>query len=359
MNDQLVIILTAVLTASACALVGVFLVLRKMSLLGDAISHAVLPGLVLAFLLTGSLSPMPMLLGAGAVGVLTAALIEFLARTGRVSEDAGVGVVFPAMFALGVLLLTLFAGSVHLDTEHVLYGELAFVPFHPLVIGGADVGPRALWTMAAVTAVNLAFVAAFWKELKVGTFDPAFAAAVGLAPGAVQYLLMGAVSLTTVAAFESVGAILVVALLVVPAATAYLLTERLPTMTLLAVACGAVSAIGGYALAHRYDLSIAGAMALMCGVLFAAAWLFAPRHGVVGRWLARRRTALRLAGELLLARLPADGSPGPTAAGVAERFRWTPRRAAAVIADLTARGLAACGPDGRIMRRADCIPPGR
>jgi manganese/zinc/iron transport system permease protein len=287
-SPELTIILTGSLVAASCALVGSFLVLRKMSLLGDAISHAVLPGIVLAFLATGSRASLPMLLGAGALGLLTVALVELFNRSRRLREDASIGVVFPALFSLGVILISRYAAQVDLDLDCVLYGEIAYAPLDTLVLFGRELGPRSLWVNGSILLVVLSFVGLFYKELKVSTFDAGLAAAIGFSPVMIHYLLMSAVSVTVVGAFESVGAILVVAMLVVPPAAAYLLTDRLSHMLALAVGLGVASAVGGYGLARWLDASIAGAMALVAGLLFLAAFLFSPRHGVVARALANR-----------------------------------------------------------------------
>lgn len=339
MSPELAIILTASLTAAACAIVGTFLVLRKMALIGDAISHAVLPGIAIAFFITHSLNSLPMVIGASVLGLVTVALIEGLYRTRRVAEDSAIGVVFPALFALGVLLISYFAGKVHLDTECVLYGEIIHVPFNTIKLGDVNLGPRSVWVLGAVTLGNLLFVTLFWKELKISTFDPALATALGLAPTLFQYLLMAAVSATTVAAFESVGAILVVAMLIVPAATAYLFTDRLWLMLVLSVVLGVLSAIGGYAFARAFDVSVAGAMALMTGVLFTGAWLFAPRHGVVAQLIRRARLSVRFAGELLVAHIADHNEPALAGAALARHFRWRDRFARRVIRDLQRREL--------------------
>jgi manganese/zinc/iron transport system permease protein len=264
-SPVLVILLVGSLVAVNCALLGSFLVLRKMSLLGDAISHAVLPGIAIAFLLAGSRAPLPMLLGAGALGLVTVVLVELFHRTGRLAEDASIGVVFPALFSLGVILISRHAAQVDLDLDCVLYGEIAYAPWDVLLVGDVSWGPKALWVNGVLLVVNVGFVLGFWKELKVSTFDPELAAALGFSPALLHYLLMGAVSLTVVGAFESVGAILVVALLIVPPAAAYLLVERLGAMVALAAGFGVLSTLGGYALARALDASIAGAMATVAG----------------------------------------------------------------------------------------------
>lgn len=291
MSPTLVILVVGSLVAASCALLGSFLVLRKMALLGDAISHAVLPGIVVAFLVTGSRSPLPMLIGAGALGLITVFAVELFTRTRRLAEDASIGVVFPALFSLGVILISRYASDVDLDLDCVLYGEIAYAPWDLWLVGERSLGPRALWVNGALFLVNLVFVGALWKELKLSTFDAELAAALGFSPILLHYLLMGAVSVTVVGAFESVGAILVVALLVVPPATAYLLTDRLAPMLGLAMASGVASALGGYAMARWLDASIAGSMATVAGLLFLLAFLFSPAHGLVARALRRRGLA--------------------------------------------------------------------
>lgn len=280
------IILTGSLVAGACGLVGSFLVLRRMAMLGDAISHAVLPGIVLAFFFTHSKASLVMLLGASAFGLLAAFLVQALTR-GGVQEDASIGAVFTALFAAGVVMVSVWGGTIHIDLDHLLYGEIAYVPFDLLTVGGWEVGPRAVWLMGGVFLADLLLIWACFKQFKLCAFDPALAAAVGIPVTFMHYLLMAMVSLTTVGAFESVGAILVVAMLVVPAATAYLLTDRLGPMLAVSVVMGVLSSTLGYGLAARFDASIAGAMTTVAGALFALAFLFSPRHGVLPRLIAR------------------------------------------------------------------------
>ncbi|HVK38034.1 MAG TPA: metal ABC transporter permease [Candidatus Kapabacteria bacterium] len=276
------IMLTGALAAGACALVGCFLVLRKMSMLGDAISHAVLPGIALAFLFSGGRETVPMLIGAGVLGVVTAFAIESLHRAGKLQQDASIGVTFTWLFAVGVILITRYASQVDLDQDCVLYGEILFVPLDPwITAGGTSLGPRAVWTLGSVFVLNLVFVVFGYKELKITSFDPGLAASIGISATLWHYLLMGMVSLTTVGAFESVGAILVVAMLIAPPATAYLLTDRLDRMLIYAVGIGVLSAIGGFYLASWLDGSIAGAMAVVAGAFFTLALLFSPTHGVL------------------------------------------------------------------------------
>lgn len=292
------IVVTGILVAASCGFIGSFLILRQMAMLGDAISHSVLLGLVVAFLLTHSTGALPMFIGAVVAGLFTSFVVQTLSE-GGVQEDAAIGVTFTALFALGVVLLSVYAGRVHLDVEHVLYGEIAYVPWDILEVGGRDLGPRAVWIVGGVFLLSLMVVGIWFKEFKICAFDPGLAAAFGIPVGVFHYTLMTLVSLTTVAAFENVGAILSVAMLIAPGATAYLLTDRFERMLLLSVVVGALSAVGGYGLAAAMDASIAGAMTTVAGILFALAFLFSPSHGVVvRRWV---RTAPQT--------LAGDGSP--------------------------------------------------
>lgn len=281
------ILLTAALVAAGLGFIGCFLIVRRLSMVGDAISHSVLLGIVAAFLLTGSLGLVPVVLGAGTAGLLSTWTVELLRRAG-LQEDAATGVTFTSFFGLGVVLLTLYAGDVHLDTQHVLYGDLVYVPFDELVWRGRALGPRAAWTVGGAFLASLTLTGMFFKEFKLVAFDPALAAVLGLPVALINGLQMAMVSLVTVAAFDSVGAILAVAMLVVPGATAYLLVDRLERMLAASVLVGVTAALIGYGVASRWDLSIAGAMAGAAGLLFTMAFLLGPRHGLLARWRARR-----------------------------------------------------------------------
>ena len=271
MND-LYIIGTASAIAISCALIGSFLVLRQMAMIGDAISHAVLPGIVLAYLFAGNRDSITMLLGAVAIGVLATMLIEVFHKKTRLQEDAAIGVTFTWLFALGVILISVFTGQVDLDQDCVLYGEIAYVPLDLwFTNSGINLGPRPLWVAGGLLLLVLAFVLRGYRGLFVTSFNPEFAAGMGISIAVWHYALMGMVSVTTVVSFESVGAILVVALLIAPAAAAYLLTDKLPRLLALASAFGVLSSILGYYLAKWVDGSIAGAISTVAGVIFIAA----------------------------------------------------------------------------------------
>jgi len=346
-SAELVIILAAALAGVAGALPGGFLVLRRMAMMGDAISHSVLLGIVVAFVLTGGAASLAMVLGAAAVGLLTVALVEVVRRSGLVREDAAIGLVFPALFAVGVIAVSRFPNEVHLDVEHVLYGEIAYAPLDRFVVGGVDLGYRSLWVLGSLAVVNALLTLVFFKELKLSTFDPALAAALGFAPAVIHYGLMAVVSVTTVVAFDSVGAILVVAMLVVPAATALMLTDHLPRMLLIACGVAAVAAVGGYGLARAVDGSIAGSVATVNGIVFLAASLLAPRHGVLARMRRHRRLEGRLALRLLLDHLAAPGAARPDDIG--RRLLWSPAKTSRTVKSARRERLVEPSGDGLVL----------
>ena len=254
-----------------------------MAMMSDAISHAVLLGIVIAVFVVGGRETVPVIVGGVLSGILTVSLVELLYRTGRLKKDSSIGIVFPFLFAIGVILVTQ-AGNVHIDAQHVLYGSIEFVPFDTLYVDEINIGSKSLWVLGVLAIANISFIAILYKELKISTFDASLAVSVGLMPVLIHYLLMIMVATTAVVAFESVGAILVIAFFIVPAAGAYLLTDRLSRMIILSVGLGFVSAITGYLLAILADVSIAGSMATMAGVVFGLIWVFAPNRGLISRW---------------------------------------------------------------------------
>jgi len=273
--DALAIISTAFLFSISCGILGCFLILRKMAMVGDAISHAVLPGIVLAFLLTGSRDSFEMIAGAALLGLFTTFFIQFLNKKAKLQTDAAIGVTFTWLFALGVILISVYAGQIDLDQECVLYGEIAYVPLDVWFNdNGVNMGPRALYVASIILLINLVFVGFGYKQLHITTFDPSYAATIGISLGLWNYLLMGAVSITTVAAFESVGAILIVALLVVPPATAYLFTEKLHHMIGVTVVIALINSVAGYYLAVAINGSIAGAIVTVSGIIFLLVFVF-------------------------------------------------------------------------------------
>jgi manganese/zinc/iron transport system permease protein len=273
MSPIAAIALTATFTSIACGILGAFLVLRKMTMVGDAISHAVLPGIAIAYWLSQSRTSLWMFLGAAFVGVLATILIELLSKRLKVQSDASIGMTFTTLFALGVVLITFWSDKVDLDQECVLYGEIAFVPFNTWTFLGRDMGPIALWTSGILVLLVLVYTIVGFKGLKMSSFNEDYAAVLGIGVGAWNLSLMAMVSLATVVSFESVGAILVVALLVAPAATAYLFTERLVPMIVGSGLLGLSAGLLGYLISAALETSIAGTIATVLGVQFALALL--------------------------------------------------------------------------------------
>ena len=306
------IVLMGFLITAACGLIGNYLILRRMALVGDAISHSVLPGLAIAFLLSHSLNTLPMFIGALGAGIVTTVMIELIHKKTRVKQDSAIGITFSTLFAIGVILISLGqTDAVHLDAECVLYGEIAFVP---LDLVKTELGPNALSVvknipglnsemflngnlltiapppvirMAVVTGITLLLIVVFYKELLVTSFDSGLSSSLGINSTVVHYALMGMLSVIIVSAFEAVGAILVIAMLILPGATASLLSHRLPTMFGITVVHALLSAVGGIHLATWLNCSPAGAIVVAGSALFALAWMFSPSQGLLQRWLGR------------------------------------------------------------------------
>ncbi len=249
-----------------------------MSMVADAISHAVLPGLVIAYLVSGSKASFPMLIGAAIFGMLTTFLIEVFQKKFKLQVDASIGVTYTALFAIGIILISSLTGKIDLDQDCVLYGEIAYVPLDLwITASGINMGPITTWSIGIATLLVIAFLIWGYKGLKLTTFDENYAISLGISTTFWHYMLMSLVSLTTVVSFEAVGAILVVAFFIIPPATAYLWTEKLNTMIALSSLFGIGSATGGYFLASLINGSIAGAMATMAGFLFFVSFLWNQR----------------------------------------------------------------------------------
>lgn len=276
------IVAMAFCVSAACGLTGVYLILRRLALMGDAISHSVLPGIALAALLSGTLTGPPILIGAIGAGLLTTWLIDAIHRHSRVKPDAATGIVFSALFALGVAMVTQYGGDLHLDAECVLFGNLAEVATQPGI-------PPALIQAAAVLVATALLIGAFYKELLVGAFDPTLASSMGIPARWVHHGLMAWLSVVVVTAFEAVGSIIVVAMLIIPGATALLLTDRLWKALLLTVLHAALSSVLGFHLGLWLDGNLPAAMVVAGLALFVLAWLASPTQGLLGRWMARWR----------------------------------------------------------------------
>jgi manganese/iron transport system permease protein len=263
-------LLASMMVGTLCAVVGTYVVLRGMAFFGDALAHAILPGIAIAYLLNVNL-----LWGALAMGLLTAVGIGYLSRRGQVKEDTAIGVIFAASFALGVALLSTVQ-TYSVDLTHILFGNV-------LGVSNTD-----LWLTAGLGTAVMFAVVLLYKELLVISFDPLLAATLRLPLNALHYLLLVLIALTTVVSLQTVGVALMVAMLVTPAATAYLLTRRLWHMMIVGAIIGAVSSVAGLYLSFYVNIASGAAVVLVCTALFVLAFLFAPQRGAVWSWLRTR-----------------------------------------------------------------------
>ncbi len=342
MSYQLEMILVLASVGAACAVPGVFLVLRRVALVADAISHVLLFGIVLAYFVTKDLASPGLFFGATASGVLTVALVELLRRSGRVAEDAAIGLVFPALFAAGTLLASLYLRGTHLDVDSVLLGFAEFAPTDRL--SRFDALPRSAVILLGLFALELVLVVAFFKELKLATFDAALASTFGFAPILLHYGLMTMTSLTAVAAFDAVGPVVVVALLVVPAATAYLLTDRLSAMIALSIGIGVLGGVLGTLLALAADTNVAGTVATVVGLQFGLVFLVAPGRGLISQfaqdWRNRREFPVRM---LAIHLLQHEGTPAEEdesrLADLHRHLHWLPGEVLRVVGRAERSGL--------------------
>lgn len=341
-SAQIEIQLILSLVAIACALPGVFLVLRKMALISDAISHSILPGIVVGFFITEDLASPWLILMATATGVLTVVLVEYIQKTGLVKEDTAIGLVFPSLFSIGVILISRNAGDVHLDVDAVLLGEVAFAPFDRWMFDGLDMGPRSLWMMGSILALTITLLILFYKELKVATFDAGLAASMGFVPIGIHYGLMTIASVTTVGAFDAIGAILVVAFMIVPAATVYLLTNNLKKLLIFSSVLGIICSLVGYWIAHLLDTSIAGTIATVLGLVFFMVYLFAPNKGYISQWYKEKQQKTEVALLVFLLHLTNHVEEKERNINhLQEHINWSPQRAKKVLRLATQNNMIA------------------
>ncbi|AMB97651.1 metal ABC transporter permease [Aerococcus urinaeequi] len=277
------------ITAVSCALLGVFLVLKNMAMVADALSHTVLLGIVLGYFIAGDLDSPILFVGAALFGVMTVYAIEYVVNKFAIQSDAATGLVFTLLFALAIILISKYARNVHLDVDVVLSGEVVFATLNTMEIFGIQV-PISFARMFVMLVINLAFVAVTYQQLKVSIFDPVYAKSIGVAVGFLNLVLMTLVSITTVVAFDTVGAILVISLMVAPALSAHLLSKRLSIMLLVALLYGVINSVLGYYVAIYFNVSISGTIAFAGFVTFLLTLLFAP-NGLIGKRFKRAKQA--------------------------------------------------------------------
>jgi len=322
MSPHVEIQIIAVIVAITCTLPGAFLVLRNMSMVADSITHTILLGIVLAFSVTHDLSSPLLIIGAAIMGIATIWLNEMLVRTKLVAEDAAIGVIFPFLFSIAIILITRQSGSFFLDTNSVLLGELAFTPFDRMIVGGIDIGAKAIYTTGAILLINLSFIVIFFKELKIATFDPILAFLLGLAPTIIHYGLMAMASVTIVGSFQVVGSLLVVAFMIGPPVTASLLTHDLKWMLILSSLIGAFNGIIGYHIAVLLNVSIAGSIAITIGFVFLLFFLFAPQRGCISTLRRRNHQKIHFAKSTLLLYLDQSDADNNTIGSISNNLQW-------------------------------------
>lgn len=274
------------ITAVSCALLGVFLVLKNMAMVADALSHTVLLGIVLGYFIAGDLDSPILFVGAALFGVLTVYAIEYVVDKFSIQSDAATGLVFTLLFAIAIILISKYARDVHLDVDIVLSGEVIFATLNTVDIFGVAI-PMAFARMFVMLVINLAFVAVTYQQLKVSIFDPIYAKSIGVAVGLLNLVLMTLVSITTVVAFDTVGAILVISLLVAPALSAHLLSKRLGAMVVIALLYAMINSLFGYYVAIYFNISISGTIAFAGFVTFLLTFLFGP-NGLIGKQIKRQ-----------------------------------------------------------------------
>lgn len=278
----------AILAAVACSLAGVMLVVKREAFISEGLSHAVLPGIIVAFLIFRDRSSPLLIVSAGLSGLLMVWLVQAIVQTGRVKKDAALGIVFSGMFSVGIIASSLNLKNVHFHAHCIIDGNLAFAAIDHLEFLGVDLGPKAFVSMFACLIGLLGFITLFFKELKLIAFDECAAHLSGFRPKLLHTIWLTAVSTIAVAAFETAGTILVVAMMIAPPAAANLLTKRLSVMFVVSAILGAISAIVGVALSHYLGISPAGPIASMAGLQFLLIVFSAPNNGLVSQWRARK-----------------------------------------------------------------------
>lgn len=291
-------LLVLIVTSCTCALISPFLVLRKLSMISDAIAHSVLLGIVLSYFFVKDTTSPILILGAGLFGVITVLSIEFLSNNTMIKNDNAIGIVFPMFFALAIILITKYASNVHVDTDVVLMGEVIVAPLNRLDILGFSI-PKALWYMSILLIINSLFIFIFFKELKITTFDPNFAKLAGFSSIALFYALMTLSSLSAVTAFDSVGAMLVISFLITPGASAYLISKDLKFMIFLSFLYAIINSIIGYVLAILFNVSMSGMSATISGITFLLTFLL-NRAGLITSIIIRIKKKRELKPWLIL-----------------------------------------------------------
>lgn len=339
MNIEVLAIL--LLVAINCIIIGVYLYERKLSMMSDAISHTILFGIAIGFFISNSIKSPILIICAILVGLLSSWFIGVLKNTGKVNEDAATGIVFTFFFSLAIIIITYFARNVHLDLDSVLLGEVVFSPLNRMTIFNLSLPVSFVWLVFNLI-INSAFIIIFRKELKITSFDPTFALVSGISSVVIHYLLMSVVSLTSVLAFDAVGSVLVISLMIGPVISARLLAHTLKDVYLLSLLYGVVTIVVGYWLAVVLNVSIAGTIASVITLAFILTVAFAPQTGIITTIIKKRNQSLVIKGDSILMHLKShEGSDNyAIEAGVdtlPKHFNWEIKKTQRIINNLLAQ----------------------
>ncbi len=352
MSHEIEIQIIAALVATGCAIPGMFLVLREKAMITDSVSHSILPGIALGFLIAGDVSSPVLILGASVAALASVFSSEALSKSRLMSNDSSIAFVYPFLFSVGVILISGYAGNAHLDIDSVLLGEIALAPLDRIVAGGRDIGPFALYSSGAVALLNGAFVTVFYKELKLSAFDPSGAKSSGVSNPALSFSFSAIVCVTCVVSFGSVGSVLLVALVATPPCCALLLTNKLGGAIAVSVITAIAASVAGFHAAVVWNTNIAGAVTTVLGVLFVLILMLAPRRGILSRALENRRRKKEFAIALLLEHI--TGAVEESVETVCHRAEWDAKSAAAAARDAGKKGYVET--DGRRIR---LLPKGK
>ncbi len=353
MSHEIEIQIIAVLVATGCATVGIFLVLQGKAMITDSVSHSILPGIAAGFLLSGSLSSPLLVFGALVAAAASAVCSEALSRGRLMSKDSSIAFVYPFLFSIGVVLVSGYAGNAHLDVDAVLLGEIVLAPLDRIVVGGNDLGPVSLYSSGAVVLMNGVFVALFYKELKLLTFDPEAAKAAGFSGSVLLPVFSTIVCITCIVSFEAVGSVLLIALVATPPCCALLLTNRLSVAVALSLIIAGCAAVAGFHAAVFWNTNIAGAITSTLGAVFLLILVFAPEKGVVSRVIENRRRRKEIETAFLLEHM-ARGAERKDIQTVCREIMWKRESALAVVQRAQKKGYVET--DGRTIR---IMEPGR
>lgn len=289
MNYIIQIQIIAILISLSCSISGVFLILKKMSMMSDSITHTVLLGIVISYLIFNDLNSPFLIIGASIIGIVTVYLTNILSNTKLLSEDSSIGIIYPFLFSIAIILISKYTSNTHLDVDAVFLGSLEFTTFDRLIINGIDLGSKAIYKSIIILFITIIFIKIFYKELKVSTFDPVYSIVIGLSSVVINYLFMFLISINVVAAFDATGSILVISFMVGPPVTAYLISNDIKKMIYISCVISIISCILGVLIAFLIDLSISGTISVVILIIFFIVVLFVSKNSIIKKMIKVRK----------------------------------------------------------------------